>query len=202
MHIDRLSRSFFAADTTDVARRLLGQLVVREIDGELLTGRIVETEAYGAQNDSTSHAYRGPGGRAKGMFGEVGHAYVYLIYGMHHCLNVTAHAEGQAGAVLIRALAPETGIERIRLLRKGVAAHLLASGPGRLCAAFAIDRCFDGCDLLAPSGTLGLAAGEDLSDAQVQVGPRIGVVGTAEHVAQPWRFYVPNDRNVSPGRRR
>jgi DNA-3-methyladenine glycosylase len=202
MHINLLPRSFFAADPADVARRLLGQRIVRYVHGGLLAGRIVETEAYGARHDSTSHAYRGSGGRANGMFGAVGHAYVYLIYGMHHCLNVTAHSEAQGGAVLIRAMAPETGIERMTLLRKGVAPHLLASGPGRLCAALAIDRLFDGRDLLEPSGELVLAEGEPIPDEDVQAGPRVGVVGLAEHVALPWRFYVPTSPHVSPGRRR
>lgn len=196
-----LQRSFFDADTADVARRLLGQRIVRYLDGELLAGRIVETEAYGAQDDSTSHAYRGPGGRAQGMFGAVGHAYVYLIYGMHHCLNVTAHTTGQGGAVLIRAIEPELGIKRMRLLRKGVAPHLLASGPGKLCAAFAIDRSFDGRDLLESPGDLLLAAGDPVPDDVVQAGPRVGVVGKAEHIALPWRFYLPANPNVSPGRR-
>lgn len=202
MQIELLPRSFFAADTVDVARRLLGQRIVRYLDGELLAGRIIETEAYGAQHDSTSHAYRGPGGRANGMFGAVGHAYVYLIYGMHHCLNVAAHIAGHGGAVLIRAVEPELGIERIGQRRKGVAPHLLASGPGRLCAALAIDRSFDGRDLLEPAGDLLLAAGAPVPDETVQAGPRVGVVGKPEHVALPWRFYLPANPNVSPGRRR
>src|SRR4051794_39613024 len=111
MDYEVLPRAFFAADPVDVARRLLGQYLVRHVTGQSLAGRIVEAEAYGAGQDSTSHAHRGPGGRASGMFGAVGYAYVYLIYGMHRCLNVVAHADGQAGAVLIRALAPIAGVE-------------------------------------------------------------------------------------------
>jgi DNA-3-methyladenine glycosylase len=136
------------------------------------------------------------------MFGAVGYAYVYLIYGMHHCLNVVAHAEGQAGAVLIRALAPEIGCERMRLLRRGAASHLIASGPGRLCAALGIDGSLDGHDLLAPSNALVLASGPPVPDGEIHAGPRVGVRGSPEHVALPWRFYLPADRNVSPGRRR
>lgn len=202
MQIELLPRSFFAADTAVVARRLLGQRVVRYLDGDVLAGRIVETEAYGAQHDSTSHAYRGPGGRANGMFGAVGHAYVYLIYGMHHCLNVTAHTAGHGGAVLIRAIEPEIGIEQMLLRRKGVAPHLLGSGPGRLCAALAIDRTFDGRDLLEPSGELLLAAGAAVPGEAVRAGPRVGVVGKPEHVTLPWRFYLPANPNVSRGRPR
>ncbi len=168
----------------------------------MLVGRIVETEAYGAQHDSTSHAHRGPGGRATGMFGQVGHAYVYLIYGMYHCLNVVAHADGDAGAILIRALAPEAGVEHMRGLRKSVAPHLVASGPGRLCAALAIDESFNGHDLLHDSSVLLLAAGLPVADQEVATGPRVGVRGTPADVALPWRFYLRADPNVSPGRRR
>ena len=200
--IDPLPRAFFESDPPLVARRLLGQRLVRRVDGELLAGRIVETEAYGAQHDSTSHAYRGPGGRAAGMFGPVGLAYVYLIYGMHHCLNVVAHEDGDAGAILIRALAPETGVERMRERRRGAAPHLIASGPGRLCAALAIDESFNGHDLLHDSSALILAAGLPVADEEVAAGLRVGVRGTPAHVALPWRFYLRADPNVSPGRRR
>ena len=196
-----LPPAFFARDTLVVTRELLGQLLVRRLDGELLAGRIVEVEAYGGGEDSTSHAARGPGGRAAGMFGPAGRAYVYLIYGMHTCLNVVAHADHTAGAVLIRALAPEHGRERMRGLRGGVAGHLIASGPGRLCGALAIDRAFDGIDLCDPDGSLFFAEGQRVADAAVTAGPRVGVRGREEHVRLPWRFYVTHDPRVSPGRR-
>ncbi len=201
MTFEPLPRDLFLSDPLAVARRLLGQRLVRSLDGDLLVGRIVEAEAYGGPEDSTSHAVRGARGRAAGMFGEVGHAYVYLIYGMHSCLNVVAHPAGGVGAVLIRALAPEVNVDRMRTLRRGVQASLIASGPGRLCSALAIARAFDGVDLCDAHGALFLAAGPGAPDGTVAAGPRIGVGGGAEDVVRPWRLYVRDDPNVSPGRR-
>ena len=196
-----LPRAFFADPPMIVARNLLGQRIVRRIDGELLVGQIVEAEAYGGVEDSTSHGYRGPIGRAVGMFGPVGRAYVYVIYGMHHCLNVVAHPDNGVGAVLVRAIVPEVGVEVMRARRGGVADYLVASGPGRLCAALAIDRSFDGYDLCAQAGALFLAAGPGVAEALVVRGPRVGVRGRPEDVAQPWRFYARDEPHVSPGRR-
>lgn len=201
LQFDPLTRECLTGETLDVTRRLLGQRLVRRIDGALLIGRIVEAEAYGGPEDSTSHALRGPAGRAAGMFGPVGRAYIYLIYGVYSCLNVVAHPAGGVGAVLLRALAPEVGLERMRVLRGGVVPHLLASGPGRLCKALSIDRSLDGVDLLDPDGPLFLAAGVDLPDEAVTAGPRVGVVGRPGDIAHPWRLYVADDPNVSPGRR-
>jgi DNA-3-methyladenine glycosylase len=201
MTFELLPPTSLVAEPLAVARRLLGQRLVRRLHGELLVGTIVEVEAYGGREDSTSHARRGSTGRAAGMFGQEGRAYVYLIYGMHACLNVVAHPAGGVGAVLLRALRPELGIERMRELRGARADHLLTSGPGRLCAALHIDRALDGVDLLDPSGPLFLAAGPPIPDAAVTAGPRVGVVGHTEDVARPWRLYVVGDPHVSPGRR-
>jgi DNA-3-methyladenine glycosylase len=201
MTLAALPRDFFAAEPLDVARRLLSQRVVRRIDGALLAGRIVEVEAYGGREDTTSHASRGANGRAAGMFGQVGRAYVYLIYGIHSCLNVVAHADDQAGAVLIRALAPEEGVEQMRALRGGAAGHLVASGPGRLCKALAIDRALDGLDLCCPAGPLSIAPGPQVPDAAVSSSVRVGVVGRPDDTLLPWRLYITDDPNVSPGRR-
>lgn len=184
-----------------VARRLLGQRLVRRVDGVTVAGRIVEVEAYGGRDDSTSHAVRGASGRARGMFGPAGRAYIYLIYGMHTCLNVVAHEAGGVGAVLIRALAPETGLDHMRSRRGGVAPHLLTSGPGRLCKALAIERSLDGVDLCGEESLLLLAAGAAVPDQAVVAGPRVGVVGRPEDVAWPGRLYIAGDPNVSPGRR-
>src|SRR3954454_13850262 len=112
-----LQVSFFADQPATVARRLLGQHLIRRLHDTLLGARIVEVEAYGGHDDSTSHAFGGPRGRAAGMFGPVDRAYVYLIYGMHHCLNVVAHHDPGVGAVLIRACAPEAGVAAMQALR-------------------------------------------------------------------------------------
>ncbi len=197
--LDSLPPAFFADQPFAVTRRLLGQRLVRRLDGEVLVGRIVEAEAYGGIEDSTSHAYRGQHGRAKRMFGPVGRAYVYLIYGMHRCLNVVAHAEDGAGAVLIRALAPEGGMARMSALRRGAPLHLLASGPGRLCDALLIDRSLDGIDLCDPRSSLFLAAGPAVPDGVVAASPRVGVRGRPADMQVPWRLYVTDDPNVSRG---
>jgi DNA-3-methyladenine glycosylase len=105
------------------------------------------------------------------------------------------------GAVLIRALAPELGIERMRELRKGAPPHLVASGPGRLCAALAIDRSFDGANLCDGDGQLFLAAGPPVAEDSITAGPRVGVVGRPEDIVRAWRLYVTHDPHVSPGRR-
>ena len=135
----RLPRSFFARDTLAVAPALLGQRLVRYANGQQLSGLIVETEAYRGQDDEASHAYRRTP-RSAVMYGLPGHAYVYFIYGVHHCLNAVTEPEGQPGAVLIRAILPVEGIEIMRGRRAGIADDQLANGPGKLCMALGINR--------------------------------------------------------------
>lgn len=196
-----LPANFFSDEPLVVARRLVGQRLVRRLEDELLVGRIVEVEAYGGPGDSTSHAARGAGGRAAGMWGAPGRAYVYLIYGMHACLNAVAHGPGGVGAVLIRALEPEQGVAHMRARRNEAPLHLLTSGPGRLCAALAIDRSFDGVDLCRAAAPLFLAPGIEVGEDRIHAGPRVGVVGRPEHTGLSWRFYVADSPFVSPGRR-
>src|SRR5271168_52556 len=126
-----------------VARDLLGKLVIRKIAKQRLIGRIVETEAYLGENDPASHSFPGLTNRNSVLFGPPGRAYVYFIYGMHYCLNVSCEPEGQAGGVLFRALEPVSGLAemaRLRRLSDGVSPRLLTAGPGRLCQAFGITR--------------------------------------------------------------
>jgi DNA-3-methyladenine glycosylase len=157
-------------------------------------GRIVETEAYAGPADQASHARAGRTARTAVMYGPPGHAYVYLVYGMHHCLNVVCGPDGEAAAVLIRALEPLLGQERMRARRgpAGGADRRLAAGPARACQAFDVDRTFTGVDLLR-RGPLWLAArpGPPLADADVAVGPRVGVDYAGPHWAtRPWRFGI------------
>jgi len=202
----RLSRDFFACDTLTVARELLGHRLVRVLDGERLSGRIVEVEAYVGEDDQASHASCGPTRRNAPMYGLPGHAYVYFIYGMHHCLNVVAEREGYPAAVLFRALEPLEGIEVMRTLRSpepvegrraGVPDVRLTSGPARLCQALEIDREFDGADLCAPDALLFLEEDAAVPDEAVATGPRIGVRGDEVARTAPWRFYVRDSRYVS-----
>ena len=195
--MSRISRDFFARDTLTVARELLGQRLVRVLDGERLAGRIVEVEAYVGEEDRASHASCGVTRRNAPMYGPPGHAYVYFIYGMHHCFNVVTEREGYPAAVLVRALEPLEGIEVMRALRSGLPDVRLTSGPARLCQALKIDRRFDGADLCAPDARLFLEEDVAVPDEAIVTGPRIGVRGDEVAVTIPWRFYVQDGRYVS-----
>ncbi len=193
----RLTRAFFDRDTLVVARHLLGRRLVRMLDGERLSGRIVEVEAYVGEDDQASHARSGRTERNAPMYGPPGHAYVYLIYGMHHCLNTVTEREGFPAAVLIRALEPMEGMDRMRELRGGRTDLPLTSGPARLCQALAIDRGFDGADLCASDALLFLEEGVSVPDDAVDRGPRIGVRGDERALTAAWRFYLRDNRHVS-----
>jgi DNA-3-methyladenine glycosylase len=194
-----LDRAFFARETEIVARDLLGKWLVRTTPDGPTGGPIVETEAYLGPEDLASHARAGRTRRTAVMFGPVGHAYVYLVYGMHECLNVVAYAEREAGAVLIRAVEPRIGVAQMRV-RRGRAADpdvRLAAGPARLCQALGITRAFDGHDLTS-GDALWLAASPSTVSADVASGPRIGVEYAKDGWAdRPWRFWLAGNPAVS-----
>ncbi len=192
---DPIPRAFYARSALEVAPDLLGAILVRELDGQRLAGRIVEVEAYLGGEDAASHAFRGPTPRNRSMFGPPGHAYVYLIYGVHHCLNIVTGPEGDGQAVLIRALEPLEGIELIRVNRRGVAHRQLTNGPGKLCQALAIDRRLDGHDLCLGE-TLWLEPGPQPEES-ICAGPRVGVRGDDLALNRPWRFYLKGNPYVS-----
>jgi DNA-3-methyladenine glycosylase len=191
----RLTAGDLPGDTPALARALIGKVLVRERGGELLAGRIVETEAY-VPSDPASHAFRGMTRRNRAMFGPPFHAYVYFIYGANWCLNVTSEASGVGAAVLVRACQPLLGLAAMRALRgrPDLPDHELARGPGNLCRAFAIGPEFDGADLAADP-LLWIA--DDEVAAPVGVSPRIGITKAA---AEPMRFYARGNPSVS-GRR-
>jgi DNA-3-methyladenine glycosylase len=170
-----LPSAFFGAPAAVVARKLIGATLT--VDG--VGGIIVETEAYD-RDDPASHSFGGETARNAAMFGPPGHAYVYRSYGIHWCLNAVC-GERPGSAVLVRALAPEAGIEVMRERRRLTDVRLLCAGPGRLCEALAITRAHDGLPfdrapfLLTPAAT----------EPDVVVGPRIGI---ARGVETPWRF--------------
>jgi DNA-3-methyladenine glycosylase len=194
-----LPREFYRRDTLEVARGLLGNLLVRRIGDLTLSGRIVETEAYKGLEDPASHAYRGDKGRAKIMFGEVGYAYVYFTYGNHFCMNVVAKdPTTQAGAVLLRAMQPVEGVG-IMVKNRGLEEpRNLANGPGRLTRALMIDRSFYGADLTI-EGALYIAEGWVEPAEEVGVSPRIGIRKAADRL---WRFFLRPNAFVSHYRSR
>lgn len=190
-----LPPAFYTRSPLLAAPDLLGCLLVREWAGERLAGRIVEVEAYLGASDAASHAHRGPTDRNRVMFGRAGHAYVYFIYGMHFCLNAVTGQEGEASAVLIRALEPISGIETMRKQRGQQAVRALCNGPGKLCRALAIDRALNGHDLTLGTA-LWLESGPPTSEA-ICTGPRVGVRGDNHALAAPWRFWLAANPHVS-----
>ncbi len=178
----------FMAPSHEVARRLIGVTLL--VDG--VGGRIVETEAYD-RDDPASHSFAGPTPRNAAMFGPPGRAYVYRSYGIHWCLNFVCREEGHGAGVLIRALEPTRGLDRMRQRRGLDDARLLCAGPGRLGQALGIDASFNGRRLDAPPFAL-LAAADDGTAVQVEAGPRIGISKAAE---VPWRFGERGSRFLS-----
>jgi len=178
----RLCREFYRRATLDVARDLLGRTLCRRVDGEVLRGRIVEVEAYDGPRDRACHASRGRTPRNAPMFAPGGIAYVYLIYGTHHCFNVVTGEKDYPAAVLIRATEPPF---------EGAN----ASGPGRLCRVFDIDRTLDTCSLLGKQ--LWLEEGVSLAARQIRRTPRIGVDYAGPWARRPYRYIVRNHPTLS-----
>jgi len=165
-----LPRAFYMRPTVEVARSLLGQLLVHGATA----GVIVETEAYLGGEDLASHSARGVTPRTSVIFGPPGHAYVYLNYGIHECLNIIGEPEGSAGCVLLRALAPERGIELMRQ-RRGCPRNdrELANGPGKLTQALGVTRALNGADVT--NGTLVIEQRPAPDPARIRTTPRIGI---------------------------
>lgn len=174
-----------------VAPRLLGCILERTIDGQVLRGKIVETEAYD-QTDAASHSYRGQTERTKVMFGPAGYAYVYFTYGMHFCCNIVVGANGYGTGVLIRGVEPLTGIDVMRQLRHGRPEKELTNGPAKFCQAFGIQRDLNGHDLRIPPLTLTLQP--PIPDHDIVQTTRVGI-SQAQDVA--WRFYIRGNPYVS-----
>ncbi len=189
----RIPESFFRTDATTLARRLLGQRLVSRIGGRRTSGLIVETEAYLGTEDRAAHTFGGRRTAAnESMWGAGGRAYVYLIYGMHHCMNIVAGSPGDPTAVLVRALQPEDGRE-VMLARRGKARRVseLCAGPGRLCQALGITRDQDGEDL--STGRLlylERTRTRALPRRTIAVGARIGIDYAREWRDAPLRFAV------------
>jgi DNA-3-methyladenine glycosylase len=189
--VERLGRSFFSRYTPDVAKDLLGCLLVRRIGRRTLSGRIVEVEVYRGSDDPASHSYRGLTKRNYLMFGDPGHVYVFFSYGFHWCLNFTTEKAGRPGAVLIRALEPVEGIELMMKNRSVLDVGRLTNGPGKLTKAFSIDGSFNGEDVVT-SKRLCILKRE--GPVRVKTSARIGIRNGLE---QKWRYFVDGNRFVS-----
>ena len=185
-----LSRDFFLRDPTICAQELLGKVLVRYDGNEILSGRIVETEAY-HQFDPASHSYRGKTKRCATMFEEGGKAYVYMIYGMYYCLNVVTEPKGVGSAVLIRAIEPLQGLEKMKERRTNDKDLKLTNGPGKLCRALNIKKDSDGVDLL--SGDIKIYQDSHFKCDIVQT-TRIGI---REKETKLFRFYIKDNPYVS-----
>lgn len=172
----------------------MGKVLVHRTDEGLLKGRIVEVEAYAGLTDPGSHAFRGVTPRTKVMFGPAGHAYVYLSYGIHHCLNVVTDTEGVAGAVLVRALEPLAGIPTMERKRGRTAWNELCNGPGKLCQAMGIILADNGLDLEGKELWL---EDDGVRPEKIAASTRIGLSRGCD---LPYRFYLPGHPALSPGR--
>lgn len=179
----RLPRDFYDRDTVEVAQELLGKHLVRATSAGIRIGRIVEVEAYLGPHDLAAHSARGLTPRTRVMFGPPGHAYVYLIYGMYHCMNVVTQAEGLASAVLLRALEPVAGID------------MRTQGPGLLCRAMGIDKALNGHDLV--SDDFHVAAEPEPARFTLVKRPRIGVDYAGQWAKRLLRFYIKGNAFVS-----
>ncbi len=174
-----LSKSFYLKDTVEVAQKLLGCVLFRELEGKIYKSIIVETEAY-TQEDAACHAYRGITPRCEVMYGEGGAAYVYFIYGMHYCVNVVTEKKGRGCAVLIRAVEP-------------LNYEAKTNGPARLCKALNITKELNGADLTSKASPVWIEKGEK-TDFEIVTTPRIGI---KQNVDYPWRFYIKDNKWVS-----
>jgi DNA-3-methyladenine glycosylase len=192
----KLPRAFYEQTTIDVAKQLLGKYLVRKHpEGETI-GRIIETEAYVGPHDLACHASKGRTARTEVMFGPAGHAYVYFIYGFYHMLNLVTEVKDYPAAVLIRAVEPVTGVELMKARRKSNMLRSLASGPGKLCQAFAVDRTLNGTNL---RGTILYVEDRGEPIPKFRATSRIGVAYAGRWKDKPYRFLVRGSEFVSKG---
>ncbi|HEY6250627.1 MAG TPA: DNA-3-methyladenine glycosylase [Candidatus Angelobacter sp.] len=197
-----LRRSFFNRDPREVSAELLGKLIVRREGRKLLSGRIVEVEAYLETDDLAAHATAGRTARNSVLFGPPGHAYVYFIYGVHYCLNISCLPDGEAGCILVRALEPVAGIQEMAKARgledldfsSARNLRLLASGPGKLCEALGITRARDNDkDMVSPHCDLQVME-DGFNVEKIAVTPRIGITKSA---AMPLRYVITDSPFIS-----
>lgn len=197
----RLPRDFFAQPTLNVARQLLGCVLVRIENtngcGRRVSGIITETEAYCGEEDLGCHAKAGRTRRTEVMYGPPGHTYIYFTYGNHWMLCIVTQAENQPHAILIRAIQPLEGIDLISRRRRGQPEVHWTDGPGKLTQALRLDGKYNGTDLSASKAIIFVETGNPIPDSQVAIGPRIGLYTVPEPwKSKPWRFLanLPNEK--------
>lgn len=199
----KLDREFYNRDTVLVAKELLGKIIVREIDGQKLSARIVEAEAYMGITDKAAHSYGGRRtSRVEVMYGKPGFSYVFIIYGMYYCFNTVTREEGTPQAVLIRAVEPIEGIDfmaqnRLKKSYKQLTKTQmknLTNGPGKLCGALLIDKSLNGEDLCG--NKLYIEEGEN-EKFNIVSAKRVGIDYAEEAKDYPWRFYIEDNKYVS-----
>lgn len=194
----KLKRNFYTRDLLLVARELLGKILVKENGKEILSGKIVEVEAYDGDTDEAAHTFIGKTKRNEVMFGEGGFLYVYFTYGAHFCCNVVTGIEGKGTAALIRAVEPAEGVEKMitnrfgRKLINEKEKHNLTNGPGKVCQAFKINKEHYGIDLTG--NEIYLLNRPKLKDEEIVVTQRVGI---KKSVHFPWRFYIKDNPYVS-----
>lgn len=210
-----LTRDFYARDTLLVSKELLGKILVcvNKEDGTVMKARIVETEAYVEKGDKACHGYKGKTARNAVMFGEPGHAYIYLIYGMYNCINFVTERSDYAAAVLIRSLEPLEGVDRMCENRappakkkasisapkkKQLKMKDIASGPGKLCMAFGLTKdSHNGADLCTKDSGLYVVNAPCVEECNIVQTTRIGVDYPGKDALHPWRFYIKGNECVS-----
>ena len=194
----KLKKSFYRRELLDVARNLLGKIIVKAGGNKILAGKIVEVEAYHGDSDEAAHSYGGITKRNEIMFEAGGYLYVYFTYGAHHCCNVVTGKRGKGTAVLIRAVEPIEGIDSMirnrfgRELKNDKEIFNLTSGPGKVCQAFSIDRTHSGTDLTG--NKIFILNGEKNNIKEIGVSKRIGITRSVD---LPWRFFIKNSPYLS-----
>ncbi len=193
----RLKQRFFGQDALTVARLMIGKLLIRNIEGQEIVCRVVETEAYSGPEDKACHAYGGRRtNRTEIMFAAGGVAYIYLIYGMYHCLNIITGPKGKPEGVLIRGVEPLTGLDIIKKNRRLPPKRRqdLTNGPGKLCQALKIDKALYGYNVAEGKY---LFFRQDGWVGEIVRSPRINIDYAEEYTDKPWRFYMKNNQYVS-----
>jgi len=194
----KLKKSFYRREVIVVARDLLGKVLVKSNGKEILAGKIVEVESYHGDIDAAAHSYGGITKRNEIMFEAGGYLYVYFTYGAHHCCNVVTGKKGQGTAVLIRAIEPIIGLNRMiknrfeRKLKNEKEIFNLTSGPGKVCQAFKLDRSHSGTDLTG--NKIFILNGEKIKSRDIGISKRIGITRSVD---LPWRFFIKDNPYLS-----